>query len=64
MVEWLKIKDRKARETVPVSQAMDAEISHFMFHHYCHWFSKDGVAEAFASIPQVSHSHKCCLPID
>lgn len=37
-----------------MTAAMDAEISHFMFHHYCAWFSKEDVGEAFASIPQVS----------
>lgn len=61
MVAWLKLKDRKARETAPVSAAMDAEISHFMFHHYCHWFSKNDVAEAFACIPQVGVLHKSPL---
>ena len=53
MVAWLKIKDRKVREAAPVTADIDAQISHFMFHHYCHWFSKDDVGEAFAIIPQV-----------
>jgi len=34
MVEWLKIADRKKRETAPVTPQIDAEISHFCFHHY------------------------------
>ena len=53
MVAWLQIKDRKTRETAQISPAMDAEVSHFVFHHYCAWFSKEDVAEAFACIPQV-----------
>lgn len=52
MVQWLK-QDRKVRESASVTQDMDAQIHHFMFHHYCNWFSKDHMSEAFASIPQV-----------
>lgn len=56
MVEWLKIADRKKRETTPVTPQIDAQISHFIFHHYANWFSKEDMAQAFATIPQV-HDH-------
>ncbi len=55
MVEWLKIADRKKRETTPVTPQIDAQISHFIFHHYANWFSKEDMAQAFATIPQVHH---------
>lgn len=53
LVAWLSIKQRAARESAPVTPDVDAQISHFMFHHYCNWFSKDHMATAFACIPQV-----------
>jgi hypothetical protein len=37
VVEWLKIGDRKQREAHPVTPQLDAQISHFMFHHYANW---------------------------
>ena len=53
MVLWLK-QERKMRETTHPTPDMDAQIHHFMFHHYCNWFSMDHVSEVFACVPQVS----------
>lgn len=58
--EWInssdpnsKLKDRKARFSLPATPAMVAEAEGYYFHHYMHHFGGGSVGEAFRRIPQL-----------
>lgn len=52
--QWLKIPDRKTRNTAPFTPEMQRAVADFYFLHYLNHWMHPGINYAFSSIPQLN----------
>ena len=51
--DWFAVKDAAKRNARPFTQQQLDAVSSYVFRNYLTHFAKEGMAEAFAVIPQV-----------